>query len=58
MGVLHNPHKYLDSIYLNKVEVDALEKITIDTGNLANGLYITDIVTTRGKTTKRLLISK
>ena len=43
---------------LSEVEVVALDEITIDTGNLANGLYFTDIVTTRGKTIKRLLISK
>ena len=43
---------------LNEIEADAADEITIDTRNLTNGLYITDIITTKGKTTKRLLISK
>ena len=43
---------------LSEIEVNESDEITIDTGNLANGLYITDIVTTRGKTIKQLFISK
>lgn len=43
---------------LSEVETDAVDEITIDTRNLANGLYITDIETTKGKTIKRLFISK
>lgn len=43
---------------LLEMETDAVDEVTLDTGNLANGMYITDITTTKGKTTKRLFISK
>ena len=43
---------------LDEINTDSEDEITVDTGNLGNGLYIADIVTTKGKTTKRFIISK
>ena len=42
----------------NDTKMDLNDEVTIDTENMSNGLYIADIITTKGKITKRILIAK
>lgn len=42
----------------NEINIDSEDEITIDTGNLSNGLYVAYIVTAKGKATKRFIVLK